>query len=71
MTEELFRDDATLLQCQATVLGCDEAGVVLDRTVFCPLGGGQAGGAGRLTATSPESRRGRPCSSGPRRPRRP
>ncbi|MCY7314412.1 MAG: alanyl-tRNA editing protein [Rubrivivax sp.] len=48
MTEELFRDDATLLACEATVLHADEAGLVLDRTVFYPLGGGQAGDAGTL-----------------------
>ena len=48
MTEELFRDDATLTECQATVLAVDEAGIVLDRTVFYPLGGGQAGDAGEL-----------------------
>ena len=48
MTEELFRDDATLLQCRARVLAADERGVRLDRTVFYPQGGGQAGDAGEL-----------------------
>lgn len=48
MTEELFREDATLLACEATVLTVDEAGIVLDRTVFYPLGGGQAGDTGTL-----------------------
>jgi misacylated tRNA(Ala) deacylase len=49
MTDELFREDATLLHCEATVLAVDEAGVVLDRTVCYPLGGGQAGDTGTLT----------------------
>ena len=49
MTEELFRDDADLLQCDATVVAIDDSGLVLDRTVFYPLGGGQAGDAGTLT----------------------
>lgn len=49
MTEELFREDATLFHCEATVLAVDETGIVLDRTVFYPLGGGQAGDAGTLT----------------------
>ena len=48
MTEELFREDATLLECQATVQVADAAGVVLDRTVFYPTGGGQAGDTGEL-----------------------
>ncbi|MDP1899499.1 MAG: alanyl-tRNA editing protein [Rubrivivax sp.] len=51
-TEELFREDAMLQSCEATVLGADEAGIVLDRTVFYPQGGGQAGDAGTLTTTS-------------------
>jgi misacylated tRNA(Ala) deacylase len=52
MTEELFREDATLLHCDAVVLAVDEFGLVLDRTVFYPLGGGQAGDAGVLTSAS-------------------
>ncbi|MEW6704936.1 MAG: alanyl-tRNA editing protein [Pseudomonadota bacterium] len=48
MTEELFREDATLLACEATVTALDERGVQLDRTVFYPQGGGQAGDRGAL-----------------------
>ena len=49
MTEELFREDAALLECHARVIAVDEQGVRLDRTVFYPQGGGQAGDAGTLT----------------------
>ena len=48
MTEELFREDATLRECTATVLALAAGGVILDRTVFYPQGGGQAGDAGVL-----------------------
>ncbi|MEP7280968.1 MAG: alanyl-tRNA editing protein [Rubrivivax sp.] len=48
MTEALFRDDATRLTCEATVVAVDAEGIVLDRTVFYPTGGGQAGDAGTL-----------------------
>jgi misacylated tRNA(Ala) deacylase len=48
MTEELFREDATLLECEARVTVADERGIQLDRTVFYPTGGGQAGDAGVL-----------------------
>lgn len=48
MTEELFREDAALVECEAHVLALSEGGVILDRTVFYPLGGGQAGDAGVL-----------------------
>jgi misacylated tRNA(Ala) deacylase len=47
-TEELFREDATLVECEARVLALAEGGVILDRTVFYPQGGGQAGDAGVL-----------------------
>ncbi|MGQ3003596.1 MAG: alanyl-tRNA editing protein [Hydrogenophaga sp.] len=49
MTHDLFRQDAYLQQCDATVARTDDHGIVLDRTVFYPLGGGQAGDAGTLT----------------------
>ena len=48
MTDELFREDARMTQCEARVLAVDAAGVRLDRTVFYPQGGGQAGDAGVL-----------------------
>lgn len=47
-TLDLFREDAHLRECPATVLQVDERGILLDRTVFYPLGGGQAGDAGQL-----------------------
>ena len=48
MTEALFREDATLAACDARVTAIDEHGVQLDRSVFYPQGGGQAGDRGVL-----------------------
>ena len=48
MTHDLFREDAYLQECGATVMAVGDSGIVLDRTVFYPLGGGQAGDAGVL-----------------------
>jgi misacylated tRNA(Ala) deacylase len=47
-TDDLFRDDATLTGCDAHVVAVSDAGIVLDRTVFYPQGGGQAGDRGVL-----------------------
>ena len=49
MTQDLFRQDAYLLECSATVTAITAQGITLDRTVFYPLGGGQAGDTGALT----------------------
>ena len=48
MSELLFRDDPYLRSCEATVVAVHPEGVELDRTVFYPLGGGQAGDTGRM-----------------------
>jgi misacylated tRNA(Ala) deacylase len=47
-TELLFRDDAYLRTVIAHVLAVSERGIELDRTIFYPLGGGQAGDTGAL-----------------------
>jgi misacylated tRNA(Ala) deacylase len=54
-TEHLFQRDAYLRDCTATVVSADESGVVLDRTVFYPLGGGQPGDTGALRAADGRS----------------
>lgn len=49
MTEQLFRDDAYLKECEATVTASGDGGVELDRTVFYPMGGGQPGDTGTIS----------------------
>ncbi|MEL6477909.1 MAG: alanyl-tRNA editing protein [Pseudomonadota bacterium] len=49
MTEDLFQSDPYLRETEARVLHADAAGIVLDRTVFYPMGGGQPGDSGTLT----------------------
>ena len=48
MTEELFREDSYLKECEATVTAAAPGKVILDRTVFYPAGGGQPGDTGVL-----------------------
>lgn len=48
MTEEFFREDAYLKTATAQVVAATPAGIVLDRTIFYPMGGGQPGDTGTL-----------------------
>jgi misacylated tRNA(Ala) deacylase len=48
LAELLFREDPYLAACEATVVSVQDNVVELDRTVFYPLGGGQAGDSGKL-----------------------
>jgi len=48
MTDALFRQDAYLREAEAKVVAIASDGIVLDRTVFYPRGGGQAGDRGAL-----------------------
>jgi misacylated tRNA(Ala) deacylase len=48
LAELLFREDPYLRACEATIVSVHEGAVELDRTVFYPLGGGQAGDTGKL-----------------------
>mmetsp|Transcript_28841 Transcript_28841/g.54877 ORF Transcript_28841/g.54877 Transcript_28841/m.54877 type:complete len:240 (+) Transcript_28841:4357-5076(+) len=49
MTEMLFRDDAYLRDATADVMAhTAEGGIVLDRSIFYPTGGGQPGDSGMI-----------------------
>jgi misacylated tRNA(Ala) deacylase len=48
MTDALYQQDAYLGHCPARVIEHDLEGLVLDRTVFYPVGGGQPGDVGWL-----------------------
>lgn len=50
MTEMLFRENPYLAEAEARVVAhTDQGGIVLDRTVFYPTGGGQPGDIGTLS----------------------
>jgi misacylated tRNA(Ala) deacylase len=46
VTEQLFREDSYLKECDAVVVRTEPAAIILDRSVFYPLGGGQPGDTG-------------------------
>ena len=49
MTQQIFRDDSYIRQCDATVVGADDDAILLDRTVFYPMRGGQPGDTGTIS----------------------
>ncbi len=51
MTHEMFREEPYRTEAEATVQSVDAGGIVLDRTIFYPRGGGQAGDAGTIGDT--------------------
>jgi misacylated tRNA(Ala) deacylase len=53
-TELQFRDDAYLRSSSARVVDVSERGILLDRTVFYPLGGGQPGDVGVFVRSNGE-----------------
>ena len=56
MTEELFRKDSYLKECDADVTAVERQAVAVDRTVFYPLGGGQPGDTGSMSWPAGEAR---------------
>jgi misacylated tRNA(Ala) deacylase len=48
MTEEIFKQEPYRAESEARVVFVDARGIGLDRTIFYPRGGGQAGDAGTL-----------------------
>ena len=53
-TLPLYRDDAYLRTCEATVTAVDERGLQVDRSVFYALGGGQPGDTGHVVLAGGE-----------------
>jgi len=56
MTDELFRKDAYLKECDAVIAAVEGEAVAVDRTVFYPLGGGQPGDTGSMSWTGGSAR---------------
>lgn len=56
-SQALFQGEPYLKVCEARILECAAQGLVLDRTVFYPLGGGQPGDSGWLRTSDGRSAR--------------
>jgi misacylated tRNA(Ala) deacylase len=54
MTKELFRTNSYINECDATVTAITDEGIILDQTVFYPMGGGQPGDIGKIIIGSDE-----------------
>lgn len=54
-TMKLYNDNVCLSECTATVTDVTEKGVILDRTIFFPEGGGQSSDIGTLINSSDET----------------
>ena len=57
MTDTVFYTDTYAKECTAQVTQLTDTGIVLDRTVFYPTGGGQPGDSGELTTADGRSAR--------------
>ncbi len=64
MTEKLYFNDSYLKECDGRINRINDKGIIPDRTVFYPSGGGQPGDSGILTVNGKEYRVGNTVKEG-------